>query len=117
MSQHLDMVRSFAVGTSKFVVVCGFHRRVCWTATLTYSKNDRAADGRGTTCRILRSLWAVALMNAENGGAIANVGFVVGEGAVAVTGGSAREGRALLAAIRRVTQRGIKSNGGQLRPS
>jgi len=83
-------------------------------AILGASTFSRAQQQELTVSEIAPGLFVhggqTALMTRENDGAIANIGFIIGEHAVAVidSGGSVREGRQLLATIRARTDKPIR---------
>lgn len=79
------------------------------TATLTYSQELEPLSLDQISSATYVHTGEIALMSGENEGAIANLGIILGEKAVAVidTGGSVREGRRLLKAVRQLTNKPV----------
>src|SRR5215472_7809643 len=80
------------------------------TETLTYSQEIlKPLSLNQVGLGIYVHTGEIALMNEANEGAIANIGFIIGDEGVAVidTGGSVREGRRLIQAISQITNKPI----------
>ncbi len=86
------------------MMLCGIHFAAHSQPVTEPLSVSEVADG------VFMHPGALALMTRVNEGGIANIGFVVGNEAVAVidTGGSVREGRRLLAAVRARTDKPIR---------
>jgi quinoprotein relay system zinc metallohydrolase 2 len=106
MRAHYEAAHLRSVALITLLVGCLLSR----AATLTYSQEvvqPLALEQVGPGIYVHAG--EIALMSEANEGAIANIGFVLGDEGVAVidTGGSVREGRRLLQAIRQLTNKPV----------
>ncbi len=98
--------RTFAVQVHVLLLILA----ITGTPAASAQTTDRRLDMTEVAAGVFVHFGVHELMTADNEGAIANVGFVVGDAAVAVidTGGSVREGQRLLAAVRAVTPKPVR---------
>jgi quinoprotein relay system zinc metallohydrolase 2 len=118
--QQINLLKSFAAGAAIMGVGAGTVRMISrvlalvaftvWTGPALAHEPQDALPVSEIAPGLFVYTGVTALMTKDNEGAIANVGFIIGNDAVAVidTGGSEREGERLLAAIRARSDKPIR---------